>query len=92
MRFLTRLTILAICITIFVSATPSIYLEYSIDKPSPEVQLERQSEKEDHGFTLEIETTPFHSHTTERISGDVIQTKDLYTKGQRSYGNKSAYY
>lgn len=91
MRFLTRLSLLFICISTFVSATPSIYLEYSIEKPSYEALIDRHTLKSDQGYDIEIRTNPFHKHTIERNSPE-LAIEDLNQKGQNSYSGKSAYY
>ena len=92
MRVFTRLTLLFICLSAFVSATPSIYLEYSIEKPTVEDLMTRETLKSDQGYDIEITTNPDHTHTWERTHLDIRAVDSHIQKGQKTNARKSAYY
>jgi len=85
--FFNRLSLLLICLSIFGSATPSQFLDYSVDKPTVEEFINRQNLKEDQGFILETEVSPYHPQITGRQT-----PKELQGKSHSSYTRKSAYY
>lgn len=88
MRILTRLTILAFCIMFCGSAKESIYLEYSIENLTTEKLLDRQIQKSETGFPLDIHLNSTHSKTEIKS----LSNNQLYTKGQKSYSQKNTLY
>lgn len=88
MYFTKRLLLLTICIVTFGSAKKSQFLEYSIDTPSVEESIDRLIQKENQGFNVEIEVSPFHPKSPDQYQ----QANDLNSKSHRSYCRKSAYY
>lgn len=90
MKLIKHLTLLAICIIIFGSATESQYLDYSVEELNDLELYDRHIERLDSGFQIKTEIESLNPSFINRSHNDAQDV--LYQKGQRSYARKSAYY
>lgn len=90
MKLIKHLSLLAICVILFGSATESQYLAYSIENLNSQELLERNLERVDTGFKVNTEIESINPSSINRTNNDAQDV--FYHKGQRSYSNKSAYY